>query len=166
MMQQWSLSRAVLAARSASREEVKMTAVPARQWRDWQSQHDAHVKDFKLDQAAYELALAQKRQWLLGSTFDKIRLAVCAQFGVSEAEIMSHRRLKHIARSRQVCMYLAKNFTSHSYPQIARKCGGFDHSTVIHAVNRIAALRTINPELDAAITAVENKLQLKGDVDE
>ena len=54
----------------------------------------------------------------------------------------SARRSRIIARPRQVAMYLAKQLTSRSLPEIGRKFGGRDHTTVIHACKKIAALKT------------------------
>ena len=56
------------------------------------------------------------------------------------AEMTSARRARAVARPRQVAMYLAKQLTSRSLPEIGRKFGGRDHTTVIHAVKKIEEL--------------------------
>src|SRR3546814_7947784 len=66
----------------------------------------------------------------------------------------SKRRVRAIARPRQVAMYLAKELTPRSYPEIGRRFGGRDHSTVIHAVRTVEALRVADSELDAEIAAI------------
>jgi chromosomal replication initiator protein len=55
-------------------------------------------------------------------------------------------------------MYLAKELTPRSYPEIGRRFGGRDHSTVIHAVRTVEALRVHDSELDAEIAAIRRSL--------
>src|SRR3546814_12069968 len=71
----------------------------------------------------------------------------------------SKRRVRAIARPRQVAMYLAKELTPRSYPEIGRRFGGRDHSTVIHAVRTVEALRVSDSELDAEIAAIRRSLR-------
>jgi chromosomal replication initiator protein len=68
-------------------------------------------------------------------------------------EMQSSRRARVVARPRQVAMYLAKQLTSRSLPEIGRKFGGRDHTTVIHAVKKI-------DELIAADTALAEDVEL------
>ena len=74
--------------------------------------------------------------------------------------MFSARRARNIARPRQVAMYLAKNLTSLSYPDIGRQFGGRDHTTVIHAVKRIESLQdsdaAIQEEVDILSRALES----------
>ena len=86
-------------------------------------------------------------------TVDKIQRAVCKHFGLSMEELLSKRRARAIARPRQVAMFLSKALTTRSLPDIGRRFGGRDHTTVIHAVKRIEALRKEDNSLN---THVEN----------
>src|SRR3546814_17879774 len=61
---------------------------------------------------------------------DEIQRAVCAHYRLDKSEMASKRRVRAIARPRQVAMYLAKELTPRSYPEIGRRFGGRDHSTV------------------------------------
>ncbi len=70
----------------------------------------------------------------------------------------SKRRARAVVRPRQVAMYLSKVLTPRSYPEIGRKFGGRDHSTVIHAVRTVEALRVTDSELDAEIAAIRRSL--------
>jgi chromosomal replication initiator protein len=79
-------------------------------------------------------------------TIDEIQKRVAEHFNIRIADMHSARRARAVARPRQVAMYLAKQLTSRSLPEIGRKFGGRDHTTVIHAVRKIEELR----ELDAA----------------
>ena len=78
---------------------------------------------------------------------DVIQKRVAAHYGVRVSEMFSARRARNIARPRQIAMYLAKNHTSLSYPEIGRQFGGRDHTTVMHAVKTIENLMTSNAEL-------------------
>src|SRR3546814_1796174 len=66
-------------------------------------------------------------------------------------ERFSARRARVVARPRQIAMYLAKRLTTRSLPEIGRKFGGRDHSTVIHAVRRIEELRDSDRDVDGAV---------------
>jgi chromosomal replication initiator protein len=68
---------------------------------------------------------------------DEIMKTVADFYNIKISEIKSHRRDKMYALPRQIAMYLARNLTDHSYPEIGEKFGGKDHSTVIHNVQKI-----------------------------
>lgn len=87
-------------------------------------------------------------------TVDKIQKACAKEFKITMDEILSKRRARAIARPRQVAMYLSKQLTTRSLPDIGRRFGGRDHTTVIHAVKRIEALRKIDPALNTSVEAV------------
>ena len=74
-------------------------------------------------------------------------------------EMRSKRRARAVARPRQVAMYLAKKMTPRSLPEIGRIFGGRDHSTVIHAVRTIEALRETSPDMDADVRALQRLLE-------
>jgi chromosomal replication initiator protein len=73
---------------------------------------------------------------------------VADYFNVRLADLLSARRARAVARPRQVAMYLSKQFTARSLPEIGRKFGGRDHTTVMHAVKRIDELRASDSALD------------------
>jgi chromosomal replication initiator protein len=79
-------------------------------------------------------------------TIEEIQKRVAAHFNIRLADMHSARRARNVARPRQVAMYLAKQLTSRSLPEIGRKFGGRDHTTVMHGVKRVEQLR----ETDAA----------------
>lgn len=92
-------------------------------------------------------------------TIDEIQRAVAARFQIKQLDLISERRAVAIARPRQIAMYLAKRLTTRSLPEIGRKFGNRDHSTVIHAVRRIEDLRTKDAEIDAAVRALTRQLE-------
>jgi len=71
---------------------------------------------------------------------DDIQKLVASHFNVSRAEILSARRTANVVRPRQIAMYLAKTLTLRSLPEIGRRFGGRDHTTVLHAVRKIEEL--------------------------
>ncbi len=73
-------------------------------------------------------------------TIDEIQRKVAEHFNIKVAEMFSDRRARVVARPRQVAMYLAKQLTTRSLPEIGRKFGGRDHTTVMHAVKKIDEL--------------------------
>ena len=91
-------------------------------------------------------------------TVDRIQRATCEAFDLSMTDMTSKRRARAVARPRQVAMYLAKKLTKRSLPDIGRRFGGRDHTTVMHAVKRIDQLRTEDPVLDGQIKTLEATL--------
>ena len=73
-------------------------------------------------------------------TIEEIQKRVAVHFNIRLADMHSARRARAVARPRQVAMYLAKQLTPRSLPEIGRKFGGRDHTTVMHAVRRIEEL--------------------------
>jgi len=92
-------------------------------------------------------------------TIDEIQKACAAHYRIDASEMRSRRRARAVARPRQVAMYLAKKLTPRSLPEIGRVFGGRDHSTVIHAVRTIEAMRLDNPDMDADIRALQRQLE-------
>lgn len=70
-----------------------------------------------------------------------IQKAVAAYYNLSVNELLSDRRSRYVARPRQVAMWLCKRLTKRSLPDIGRRFGNRDHTTVLHAIRRIEALR-------------------------
>ncbi len=77
-------------------------------------------------------------------TIEEIQKKVAEHFNIRIADMHSARRARQVARPRQVAMYLAKQLTSRSLPEIGRKFGGRDHTTVMHAVKKIEELRSLD----------------------
>ncbi|MEO3432302.1 chromosomal replication initiator protein DnaA [Inquilinus sp. CAU 1745] len=73
-------------------------------------------------------------------TIDEIQKKVAEHYNIKTADMHSARRARSVARPRQVAMYLAKQLTARSLPEIGRKFGGRDHTTVMHAVKKIEEL--------------------------
>ena len=81
-------------------------------------------------------------------SIENIQKTVADYFKMRVAELLSKRRSRSIARPRQIAMALAKELTNHSLPEIGDAFGGRDHTTVLHACRRIAALRKTEKRID------------------
>ncbi|MEZ5744331.1 MAG: chromosomal replication initiator protein DnaA [Sphingomonadaceae bacterium] len=92
-------------------------------------------------------------------TIDEIQRTVCQFYRIDRTEMSSKRRARAVVRPRQVAMYLSKVLTPRSYPEIGRKFGGRDHSTVIHAVRLIEELRTRDADMDGDVRSLLRQLE-------
>lgn len=92
-------------------------------------------------------------------TVDMIQKAVAEHYGMKQADLLSERRARAVARPRQVAMWLAKQVTTRSLPDIGRRFGGRDHTTVLHAVRRIDALKGEDPAIARDVDVLMRKLR-------
>ena len=92
-------------------------------------------------------------------TVDEIQKAVAEHYLLKQADLLSERRTRSVARPRQLAMYLAKNLTTRSYPDIGRRFGNRDHTTVLHAVRRIEQLKGEDASIAADVEAITRKLR-------
>ncbi|MEQ1547377.1 MAG: chromosomal replication initiator protein DnaA, partial [Chakrabartia sp.] len=102
-----------------------------------------------------EMFRASKRR----VTIDEIQRRVSDHYKIRQAEMVSARRAREVARPRQVAMYLAKQLTPRSLPEIGRKFGGRDHTTVIHAVRQIERLRGCDTDIDTDVRTLIRQLE-------
>ena len=83
--------------------------------------------------------------------------AAASEFGVGREQVLARDRRAEVANARQVAMYLARELTDHSLPEIGRGVGGRNHSTVLHAISRVsAAVRT-----DPAVRSTVDNLRIR-----
>ena len=90
---------------------------------------------------------------------EEIQRIVARQYNVSRADLLSSRRTANVVRPRQVAMYLAKLLTLRSLPEIGRRFGGRDHTTVLHAVRKIENLVNTDTSLAEEIEILKRQLQ-------
>ncbi len=93
------------------------------------------------------------------TTIEEIQKRVAEHFNIRMSDMHSARRARAVARPRQVAMYLAKQLTSRSLPEIGRKFGGRDHTTVMHAVRKIDELRENDTSLSEDIDLLRRMLE-------
>ena len=94
-------------------------------------------------------------------TIENIKKTVCDYFKINISEMLSQRRSRYLVRPRQIAMYLTKNLTSKSLPDIGREFSGRDHTTVIHSVKTIDKLKGRDEEISKAIEKLKNKILYK-----
>lgn len=117
-----------------------------------------HGRDITIDvvkEALKDLLSVQNRQ----ISVENIQKTVADFFGIKVADMYSKRRPANIARPRQIAMYLAKELTKKSLPEIGDLFGGRDHTTVLHAVRKITQDRAKNPECNHELHVLEQTLK-------
>ena len=103
----------------------------------------------------YDLLRANDRK----VSIDEIQKKVAEHYTIKLADMHSARRSRTVARPRQVAMYLCKQLTTRSLPEIGRKFGGRDHTTVIHAVKKVEELRATDSSFDEDIELLRRMLE-------
>jgi chromosomal replication initiator protein len=91
-------------------------------------------------------------------SIENIQRVVCQEFGLSLAQLKAKNNSRSIAYPRQIAMYLAKELTPASLPQIGREFGGKHHTTVLHSVSKIAELRKLDRDLNRLINKLSDSL--------
>ena len=92
-------------------------------------------------------------------TIDEIIRKVADHYNLRMSDLLSARRARAVARPRQAAMYLAKTLTSRSLPEIGRKFGGRDHTTVIHAVRKIEELKATDAQVAEDVELLRRMLE-------
>ena len=91
-------------------------------------------------------------------TIDEIQRKVAEHFNLRMTDMHSARRARNVARPRQIAMYLAKQLTARSLPEIGRKFGGRDHTTVMHAVRKVEELMTEDTQIAQDVDVIRRAL--------
>ena len=84
--------------------------------------------------------------------------AVTNHFDVRLADLQSKKRSQSIAEPRQICMYLARNLTKHSLEEIGGHLGGRDHTTVMHACNKIGEAKNCDPQMHTLLNELTKQI--------
>ena len=92
-------------------------------------------------------------------TIEEIIRKVADHYNLRMTDLMSARRSRSVARPRQVAMFLSKMLTSKSLPEIGRRFGGRDHTTVIHAVRKIEELKFVDAQLSEEVEILRRMLE-------
>jgi chromosomal replication initiator protein len=90
---------------------------------------------------------------------ENIQKTVADYYKIKVADMYSKKRPTSIARPRQIAMYLAKELTQKSLPEIGELFGGRDHTTVLHAVRKISGERHQDNELNQQLHVLEQTLK-------
>lgn len=92
-------------------------------------------------------------------SIEKIQNEVAQFYGLSVKELKGSKRVQHIVHARQVAMYLARELTDNSLPKIGKEFGNRDHTTVMHAYNKIDSLLAKDPSLEIDLGTIRNKIR-------
>ncbi|MDZ4309825.1 MAG: chromosomal replication initiator protein DnaA [Cypionkella sp.] len=92
-------------------------------------------------------------------TIEEIQRKVAEHYNIRLSDMIGPKRLRNIARPRQVAMYFAKQLTSRSLPEIGRRFGGRDHTTIMHGVRKIEELMTTDSQLSDDLQLLRRQLQ-------
>ena len=92
-------------------------------------------------------------------TVDEIQKTVADHFSLKQADLLSERRTRAVARPRQIAMWLCKQHTTRSYPDIGRRFGGRDHTTVLHGVRKIEELMALDDQIARDVETLTRKLR-------
>jgi chromosomal replication initiator protein len=112
-----------------------------------------------LDEASVLLGSALRGGPERRITVDEIQKVTAEHFGLKQADLLCERRTRAIARPRQIAMYLCKQHTTRSYPDIGRRFGGRDHTTVLHGVRRIEELMPQDEQMARDVETLSRKLR-------
>lgn len=116
----------------------------------------------------YPKALEDERAWAIAIcgfelpassatmiSVERIQQAVAEHFGLTQADILSSRRTKDVVLPRHVAMYLARKLTLKSLPEIGRRFGGRDHSTILSAVRKIDRRCKVDADLSETVLSLK-----------
>ena len=92
-------------------------------------------------------------------SIDEIQRKVAEHYNIRLSDMIGPKRVRNFARPRQVAMYLCKQLTSRSLPEIGRRFGGRDHTTVMHGVRRIEELRQQDGQIDEDVEMLRRALE-------
>ena len=92
-------------------------------------------------------------------TIEEIQRRVADHYSVRLSDLIGPKRLRTIARPRQIAMYLAKQLTPRSLPEIGRRFGGRDHTTIMHGVRRIEELMTTDSQMADDLQLLRRQLE-------
>jgi hypothetical protein len=86
-----------------------------------------------------------------------VQKIVCEELGIRHLDLISQRRTRTLARPRQIAMYLCRMLTPRSLPEIGRRFGGRDHTTVMHGVRKVEQLMAEDPDFAATVAAIRSR---------
>ncbi|MCV2867037.1 chromosomal replication initiator protein DnaA [Defluviimonas sp. WL0002] len=92
-------------------------------------------------------------------TIEEIQRKVAEHYNIRLSDMIGPKRVRTIARPRQIAMYLAKNMTTRSLPEIGRRFGGRDHTTIMHGVRKIEELKASDNQLDEDLKLLRRLLE-------
>ncbi|MEY4696070.1 MAG: hypothetical protein RIT14_498, partial [Pseudomonadota bacterium] len=92
-------------------------------------------------------------------TIEEIQRKVAEHYNIRLSDMIGPKRVRTIARPRQIAMYLAKQLTPRSLPEIGRRFGGRDHTTIMHGVRKIEELMLTDSQMNDDLQMLRRLLQ-------
>jgi chromosomal replication initiator protein len=92
-------------------------------------------------------------------TIEEIQRKVSEHYNIRFSDLIGPRRMRNLARPRQIAMYLAKKLNSRSLPEIGRRFGGRDHTTVMHGVRKIEELKALDSQISDDLDLLRRALE-------
>lgn len=117
-----------------------------------------HLENLVTEQPLLEFEVAFRMKRKTTPTTDDIQKVVCTHYGISKVDMVSERKTREVILPRQIAIYLAKAMTGRSLPEVGRRFGGRDHTTVLHAVKKIQKMVEENPEFAAKVRKIQGQL--------
>lgn len=148
-----AIARPVVKAPALMRVAVEAPVQVARRGLDFEYEFAWH-----LEIAGTELQPTERPRPL---SIEQIQIATANHYGVTRLDMLSARRTSNLVRPRQVAMYLAKKLTLRSLPEIGRKFGFRDHTTIHHGVRKIEVVLEYDATLAGQIHAIKQQLQVR-----
>jgi chromosomal replication initiator protein len=124
----------------------------------------AYTAMFNKDKIDLDVAVEALNDYLSSTSYiknsiQKIQKVICDYFNISMEDLTSKKRNNNIAFPRQIGMYLSRILTDESFPRIGMEFGGRDHTTVIHACDKIEKEMKSNKEFKSTIEQLKSKLK-------
>ena len=139
-----------LATQDNDRIQTKIYYITSSNWRGLKAKNETPP----------ELMAAQSA-WLPVKSIDNIINEVSYEYDVKDYDIRSGRRAQHIVHARQVVFYVAREATNLSLPEIGRRMGGRDHTTVLHGYNRVKKIVAMGGKEAETIRSIIAKIKLR-----
>jgi chromosomal replication initiator protein len=99
--------------------------------------------------------LTMKRNFI---SIEEVIRTVAKRYGLKPTDLKSPKRAKPITQARQIAMYLCRELTNESFPEIGSRFGGRDHATVIHAVNKVTGQLEADPDIQREVQELRRSM--------
>jgi hypothetical protein len=119
-------------------------------------EEDAEIPAPELPEPEPEPEIQPAIMTKLQPTIKNIKVAVAKHFNIHQCDLASHRRTHDIIYPRHIAYYICRVLTPHSYPEIGRRLGGKDHTSVLSGCRKIEALTKIDPKVVEDIAAIKS----------
>lgn len=142
--------------RGMGEREVRSTFRLVRDYCNEDDELDSHL--IQIQETYKQLGAAKEQPKTKGVTIKLIQTKVAKYFEISRESLISEHRYRELVRPRQIAMYLSKDMTIHSLPEIGREFGGRDHSTVLYSVRQIEKFISTDKDLAGEVEDLRSQI--------